>query len=118
MAWSGAQGRQSRAHRPLPRPRRPERSAGTFPPDAPPARRPPRGAARSCDGRWHDAHPGAITFRDYVENDWLPSRHIEATTRAGYRSYLDKHFLPFFGNRPMAKILPSTGAGLGHPRRR
>jgi integrase len=26
----------------------------------------------------------------------------------GYRSYLDRHFLPFFGDLPMASILPST----------
>lgn len=33
---------------------------------------------------------------------------LEVSTRAGYRSYLDKHFLPFFGDIPMAQILPST----------
>jgi len=52
--------------------------------------------------------PGRITFRDYVENVWLPSRHVEVSTLAGYRSYLDKHFLPFLGDRPMAEILPSS----------
>jgi len=31
---------------------------------------------------------------------WLP-------TLAAYRSYLDKHFIPVFGRRPMGKILPS-----------
>lgn len=33
---------------------------------------------------------------------------LEVSTRAGYRSYLDKHFLPFVGDIPMAQILPST----------
>jgi hypothetical protein len=28
-----------------------------------------------------------ITFEAYVENSWLPSKHLEATTRAAYRSY-------------------------------
>jgi Phage integrase, N-terminal SAM-like domain len=43
-----------------------------------------------------------------VEKTWLPSKHIELTTRAAYHSNLDKHFFPFFGNRPMARILPSN----------
>src|SRR5665647_1886402 len=51
---------------------------------------------------------GRITFRDYVQIVWLPSRQVEVSTLAGYRSYLDKHFLPFFGDRPMAEILPSS----------
>jgi hypothetical protein len=49
---------------------------------------------------------GEITFEAYVENNWLPSKHLEATTRAACRSNLDRHFLPFFGGRPMARILP------------
>jgi integrase len=43
-----------------------------------------------------------------VEKTWLPSKHIELTTRAAHHSNLDKHFFPFFGNRPMARILPSN----------
>ncbi len=49
----------------------------------------------------------------------MPSKHIEATTRATYVSNLDKHFFPFFGHRPVAKIPPSlvqdwvTGAAAG-----
>lgn len=27
---------------------------------------------------------------------------------AGYRANLDRHFLPYFGDIPMADILPST----------
>jgi integrase len=38
---------------------------------------------------------------------WLPSKHVETSTLAAYRSYLDKHFIPVFGRRPMGKILPS-----------
>jgi len=37
----------------------------------------------------------------------MPSRHIEASTKAGYPSYLSRHFYPYFGNRPMGNILPS-----------
>ena len=52
--------------------------------------------------------PGArVTFAEYVETAWLPSKQVETSTLAGYRSYLDKHFIPTFGDRPMGKILPS-----------
>ena len=54
------------------------------------------------EGRWRDRSLGDITFEAYVENSWLPSKHLEATTRAAYRSNLDRHFLPFFGSRSMA----------------
>jgi hypothetical protein len=32
-------------------------------------------------GSWRDASLGAVSFRDYVETDWLPSKHIEPTTK-------------------------------------
>jgi integrase len=48
-----------------------------------------------------------MTFRHYVEQYWWPNLHVEATTRAGYRSYLDKYFLPTFGDVPMYRIQPS-----------
>jgi hypothetical protein len=38
---------------------------------------------------------------------WLPSTQVETSTLAAYRSYLDRHFIPTFGHRPMGKILPS-----------
>jgi len=59
-------------------------------------------------GSWVDPRSGRITFADYVESVWLPSRHLEVSTMAGYRSYLDRHFLPYFGRRKMTAILPST----------
>ncbi len=62
---------------------------------------------RVLAGAWHNASLGAISFREYVERDWLPSKHIEATTRAAYVSNLNKHFFPFFGRRAMTKITPS-----------
>jgi integrase len=58
-------------------------------------------------GQWHDGTLGAVSFQEFVESDWLPSKHIEATTRAAYMSNFDKHFFPFFGRRPIAKIHPS-----------
>jgi integrase len=38
---------------------------------------------------------------------WWASLHLELTTKAAYRSNLETHFLPFFGEQRMANILPS-----------
>lgn len=84
------------------------RSAGTFPSQRAALRAAQRCDARVEDGSWLNRQAGRITFRRYVEEVWWPSRHLEASTKAGYRSYLDKHFLPFFGDLSMAAILPST----------
>jgi integrase len=59
------------------------------------------------DGAWHDHSRGQVTFAEYIETVWLPSKHVETSTLAAYRSYLDKHFIPTFGRRPMGKILPT-----------
>ena len=84
------------------------RSAGTFA-----SEREARAAGRRAEssveiGSWFDRTAGKVTFREYVEQTWWPSRHLELTTKQSYRSYLDRHFLPFFGALPLAKILPST----------
>ena len=83
------------------------RSAGTFPSRRAALRAAQREEQAVREGRWWDRSLGDITFETYVENSWLPNKHLEDTTRAAYRSYLDRHFLPFFGGRPMARILPS-----------
>ncbi len=46
-------------------------------------------------------------FREYVETDWLPSKHIEPTTKAAYVSNLNKHFYPFFGRKQLHQITPA-----------
>ena len=84
------------------------RSAGSFA-----ARRDAERAGRRAEsqvesGSWIDRSAGRITFREYVEHVWWPSRHLEVSTMAGYRANLDRHFLPYFGDVPMADILPST----------
>lgn len=84
-----------------------QRSAGTFTSERAALRAARRAESTVETGGWIDQASGRITFRDYVENVWLPSRHVEVSTLAGYRSYLDKHFLPFFGGRLMGEILPS-----------
>lgn len=85
-----------------------KRSAGTFPSRREATAEGRRAESRVESGVWIDRASGRTTFRDYVEKVWWPSRQLEVSTRAGYRSYLDKHFLPFFGDIPMAEILPST----------
>jgi len=84
------------------------RSAGTFTSTRAAMRAANKEQGKVGDGTWLDPVLGKITFADFVENVWFPSRHLEATTAVAYRSNLDKHFLPAFGNRPLGKILPST----------
>ncbi len=88
-----------------------KRSAGTFS-----SRRAAERAAHQVDEKaldrsWVDPHHGKITFRRYVEEQWWPSRHLEVSTRAAYRSYLDGHFLPYFGDMPLSAVLPTTVQG-------
>lgn len=84
-----------------------QRSAGSFTTRRAAERAAVREELKVNDGHWHDPAPGKITFRDYVLTAWLPSRHIEPSTLAGYQSYLNRQFYPFFGDMPMNKILPS-----------
>jgi site-specific recombinase XerD len=84
------------------------RSAGNFNSNREALRAARRQEQRVLSGTWHDARLGAIWFKEYVERDWLPSKHIEASTMAAYVSNLNKHFFPFFGKRPIAKITPSV----------
>lgn len=84
-----------------------QRSVGTFPTRRAAERAANREEIKVRDGQWHDASLGQITFKTYVDTVWMPSRHIEASTKAGYQSYLNKQFFPIFGSKQMAKILPS-----------
>lgn len=84
-----------------------QRSAGTFTSRRAAERGAHRQETKVLDGTWHDATRGDVTFRAYVEAVWLPTRHIEPSTLAGYQSYLNRQFYPFFGNRKLGKILPS-----------
>src|SRR3954471_16397707 len=83
-----------------------QRSAGTYSTRRAAERAAHREEAKVRDGAWHDHSRGQVTFADYVETVWLPSKQVETSTLAAYRSYLDKHFIPPFGRRPMGKILP------------
>ena len=102
-----------------------QRSAGTYSSRRAAERAANREEAKVREGAWHDHSRGEVTFAEYVETVWLPSKQVETSTLAAYRSYLDKHFIPTFGRRPMGKILPSevqrwvttaTENGLSPPR--
>jgi hypothetical protein len=58
-------------------------------------------------GSWHDTSLGDVTFHDYVQTDWLPHKHLQASTRAAHVSDLNKHFHPFFGHRRLNRITMS-----------
>jgi integrase len=83
------------------------RSAGTHPSRRAAERAGNREEQLVHNGSWHDRSLGAVPFKQYVEDTWLPSKHIEPTTRAAYSSYLDKHFFPFFGKKLLNQITPS-----------
>ena len=91
----------------LPRPEGRPRSAGTYSSKRTAERAANREEAKVREGAWHDHSRGQVTFADYVETVWLPSKQVETSTLAAYRSYLGKHFIPTFERRPMGNILPS-----------
>jgi integrase len=84
-----------------------KRSAGTFSTEKAALRAAVKAQGKVEDGTWFDRSAGRISFADYVENVWWPSLHLELSTRAAYRCYIDKHFLPFFGAMAMQDVLPS-----------
>src|SRR3954452_6843580 len=56
----------------------------------------------SVEGRWVDPRTSRMTFRQYVDTYYWPTpQPREVSPRAGYRYYMDKPFLPYFGDLPM-----------------
>ncbi|MFF4650533.1 tyrosine-type recombinase/integrase [Streptomyces sp. NPDC001380] len=52
-----------------------------------------------------DPRAGAVSLREYVEVDWLPSQvHLRPNSVAMYRSHLRNHILPAFGRRELASL--------------
>jgi integrase len=84
-----------------------QRATGTFSTERQAVRAAAKEEAKIEAGTWFDVTAGRITFREYALDIWWPSLHVELTTKAAYRSNLETHFLPFFGERRMANILPS-----------
>ncbi len=63
-----------------------ERSAGTYPTTRAAERASRRAQSTVESGHWINPAAGRIAFRRYVEDVWLPSRQVEVSTLAGYRS--------------------------------
>ncbi|MGH3366676.1 MAG: tyrosine-type recombinase/integrase [Nocardioidaceae bacterium] len=84
-----------------------ERSAGSFSTRRAAERAAQREEQKVLAGSWHDATRGEITFKNYVEHEWLPNKHLEISTLAAYRSYLNKQFYPAFGTRRLNKLTPA-----------
>lgn len=58
-------------------------------------------------GAWVDPHAGRILFRDFA-NNWLLSRpDLRPRSARQYRSLLDRHLIPAFGNLPISDVSPS-----------
>lgn len=84
-----------------------KRTVGTFSTDKAAMQAAVRAEIALAEGTWIDPRAGRITFKEYAQNVWLPSRHLEVTTYAAYASNLRIHFVPFFGDYPMARIMPA-----------
>ncbi len=108
MGHDTARGTRHPVHGCLPRPRRAHPLGRLV---QHPTRRPTRRSTRGAEGarrglaRQHPRRQPLLL--DYVEKEWLPNKHVEASRRAAYISYLDKHFFPFFGHRGLNRISPS-----------
>jgi Phage integrase, N-terminal SAM-like domain len=83
-----------------------QRSAGTYPSRRQADRAWQRAEARLELGRVGDPAKSRQTFRQYVEETWLPNHEVEATTRAGYTYVLYRHLMPDFGPMRMIDIMP------------
>lgn len=54
-------------------------------------------------GDWIDPKAGRQTFAEVAE-EWIVIADVKDSTRSGYRSVLDRHLLPHFGDMPIAGI--------------
>jgi integrase len=101
-----AQRRDSAIHRVYRDLRGRQRSAGTYPSRRLADKAWQRAEVKLELGRTGDPGLGRQTFRQYVEETWLPNHEMEATTRQGYTYVLYKHLMPEFGTMRMMDILP------------
>jgi len=55
-------------------------------------------------GAWVDPADGEMRFGELAERWFATKIHLRETTKLQYRYLLDKHVLPFFGQRPIGTI--------------
>lgn len=63
--------------------------------------------AAKVRGEWIDPRDAATLFADVAEAWFAGTASLKPKTRVGYRQILDRHVLPAFGRRPIAKIAPT-----------
>ena len=83
-----------------------ERSAGTFANEKAADRAWQQAEVELRQGRLGDPARGRQTFRNYVEEQWLPNHVLEPTTREKYTYYLGAHIIPELGPIRMTDIFP------------
>jgi integrase len=83
-----------------------ERSAGTFSSRKQANEAWQDAEAEARKGRVGDRARGRQTFKQYVEQTWLPNHQIEVSTREAYTYSIYKHLMPEFGRMRMIDILP------------
>ncbi len=55
-------------------------------------------------GVWHDPQRGEVLLSEIAETWYSTKAHLRETTKHVYRSTLDAHILPAFGERPIGAI--------------
>jgi integrase len=55
-------------------------------------------------GSWVDPADGEMRFDELAERWYATKIHLRETTKLQYRYLLDKHVLPFFGDRPIGAV--------------
>lgn len=80
------------------------RSAGTYNTKKEATREWQRAETKVSEGRANHLVRGRITFRDYVENHWLPNLTVQVKTRETYTYQVSAHFMEFFGDKKMLEI--------------
>ncbi|WP_112139152.1 tyrosine-type recombinase/integrase [Glycomyces dulcitolivorans] len=80
------------------------RSAGTFDTKKEATEEWRRAEAKVKEGRGHHLVRGRISFRDYVEQHWLPNLTVQFKTREIYTYQVYAHFMDYFGEWRMLDI--------------
>jgi integrase len=83
-----------------------ERSAGTFSSKKQADQAWQAAEVEMRKGRVGDPARGRQTFKQYVEQTWLPNHQIEVSTREAYTYSIYKHLMPESGPMRMIDILP------------